>query len=128
MSCILLMLTLRVHLRASHASLFWASCNTRLGSSLLSVAVFSLTAVADVYSVESSAYIDTWTHWSQHGPSFLWNTGGWWHLNWGERTRSTDWSRINGMVTNTSNTWFPLPFHLLLSGHYYELFCGESAT
>ena len=21
-------------------------------------------------------------------------TGGWWHLNWGERARGNDWSRI----------------------------------
>jgi hypothetical protein len=34
-------------------------------------------------------------------------TGGWWHLNWGERAHSNGWRGIGGMVLNTSNTWFP---------------------
>ena len=51
-----------------------------------------------------------------------WATGGWWHLNCGGRARGNGWSGIGGMVSNTSNTWFPclVPFHWLRSSHYYE--------
>ena len=28
-------------------------------------------------------------------------TGGWWHLNWGERARGNECSGIGGMVSNT---------------------------
>ena len=36
------------------------------------------------------------------------DTGGWWHLNWGEQAC---WNDRSGMVSNTV-------FHLLRSGHY----------
>jgi hypothetical protein len=34
----------------------------------------------------------------------VYDTGGWWHLNWGGWSRGNGWSGINEMV---SNTWFP---------------------
>ena len=39
---------------------------------------------------------------------FLYNTcsGGWWHFKWGGQANIV-WNRINGMVSNTSNTWLP---------------------
>jgi hypothetical protein len=45
-----------------------------------------------------------------HNPNentVLVSTGGWWHLNWGERAPDNDWSGSSGMVSNTLNTWFP---------------------
>ena len=40
-------------------------------------------------------------------------TGGWWHLNWVGGACGNGWSRISGMVSNTSNTWFDaIPFTL----------------
>lgn len=38
---------------------------------------------------------------------------GWWHFNWGDN----DWSRMSGMISNTSNT-----FHSPLSSlHWLKL-------
>ncbi|CDQ99683.1 unnamed protein product [Oncorhynchus mykiss] len=34
-------------------------------------------------------------------------TGDWLHLHWGERAQGNDLRGISGMVSNTSNTWFP---------------------
>ena len=41
------------------------------------------------------------------------STGGWSHVNWGEGAHGNGWSGIRGMISNTSNTWFPclMPFH-----------------
>ena len=53
---------------------------------------------------------------------YVYITGGWWHLNWGGRARGNGWSRISGMVSNTSNIWFPFVwFHSLHCRDYYEL-------
>lgn len=37
---------------------------------------------------------------------YIGSLGSWWHLNWGELARGSDWSGISGMVLNT-NTWSP---------------------
>jgi hypothetical protein len=49
--------------------------------------------------------------------------GGWWYHTWGGLAHSNDCSSMSGMVSNTSNTWFPcvlMPFHFLRCRRYYE--------
>ena len=53
------------------ANLFLATHSETNYSSLLSVAVISVAVVADVYSVESSTYIDTLALFKVSGMSFV---------------------------------------------------------